>query len=136
MARTDETEVRDLYSTHAEGTDASTSAVNFYIEVAHTNVNRRLDGEGYGFSDAELQRIEALLTCHYVHSTDPTEAEGTIGDESTTFEGADIGGAGLESTRFGRRAIAASDGVLADLGKPSSSFSFGGVRHDSHGRFH
>lgn len=131
MPRTDEQEVRDLYSTHPDGTDASLSAVGFYIDVASSNVDDRLASEGYGFTADELQRIEALLACHYLHSTDPREAEGAIGDESTSFEEAGLGLSGLEATRFGRRAIAASNGVLADLGKPASSFSFFGVDHDS-----
>lgn len=132
MPRTTESEVRDLYSTHPDGTDANTNAVQFYIAEAESVVDDRLAGVT-GFDAADLRRIEALLACHFLAATDPTETEGGIGDERTTFEGADLALDGLGETRFGRRAIAASNGRLADLGRPASTFSFAGASHDSFG---
>lgn len=133
MARTDETEVRSVFSETADGTAMDGVAVSFYIEAANDVVTAHLDGKGLA-ADA-LQRIEALVACHLIAASDPTEDEGSIGDESTTFEGADLGDYGFRETRFGRRAITLdTTGTLGTVGKgEASSFTFNGADYDSQG---
>jgi len=104
MARTTETEVRDVFSAHADGTALDTAAVDFYIAAANDLVNEYLSGAG--IASNTLQRIEALLACHMLAAADPTEVQFSEGDTSGTFESPDTIPEGLGETRHGRRALA------------------------------
>lgn len=126
MSRTSESEVRDIYSAHADGTALSTSAVEFHIEGAEHVVDEYLGGENLG-TDV-LQRIEALVACHLIASGDPTEASFAEGDTQATFEAPSEIMQGLGETRFGRRALLLdSTGNLsnASAGDPSTAQFYG-----------
>jgi len=121
MPRTNEAEVRDLYSAHADGTAQDTDAVAFWIEAANEMVTNELDGESV--ADTTLQKIEALIACHGIASGDPTEKSFSEGDVKAEFEGSSVEGEGLAETRFGRRAIMLDPtGKLAQRGKPNAQF--------------
>jgi hypothetical protein len=132
MPRTTEQDVRDVYSAHAEGTALDTPGVQFHINTANQFVTDRLASD---ISDADtLRRLETLVACHFIHASDPSEAEFAEGDASATFEGANQSGTGLAETRFGRLAITVDPtGVLADEGKPSATFATYGADTDDPG---
>lgn len=126
MARTNESQVRDIFSAHAEGTALSDEAVDFWVDAANDFVTAHLDGEG--LSDSVLQRIEALVACHGIASGDPTESSFAEGDIRGEFEGSGIEREGLYETRFGRRAIMLdTTGVLSTAGKDTAEFHAYGV---------
>jgi len=126
MARTSESEVRDIYGPHPEGTALSTSAVEFHVEGANDLVSDILGGESVGGD--RLRRIEALVACHLLASGDPTEQSFREGDSRATFEGPAEIREGLPETRFGRRAILLDPtGLLAQApaGEVSKAEFFG-----------
>lgn len=104
MARTSESEVREIYGPHTDGTALSTTAVEFHIAAAASFVDTHLAGVG-GLSNDDLRRIEALVACHLIASGDPTEQSFRDGDSQATFETPSNIVEGLRETRFGRRAI-------------------------------
>lgn len=133
MARTSESEVRDIYSAHPDGTAQDADAVAFAVEAANDYVTTHLGSAGLA-ADV-MQRVEALVAAHLLTAGDPVETEFDDGVQSATFEGADLSGEGLKETRFGRRALLLdTSGTLATSGATApSSFSFHGVSHDSGG---
>lgn len=103
MARTSESEVRDIYSPHVDGTALNSTAVQFYIDAASALVDEHLGGSNV--SSGQLQRIEALLACHYLAAGDPTELSFGESDAQGEFEAPSTIPADLGETRFGRRAL-------------------------------
>lgn len=125
-----EADVRDIYL----GTSASTSAVEFWIDVAEDYVSEAYRGVAGAPTDPELDRITTLVACHFLAAQDPTEARSSIGDASHEYEGpADE--AGLAETRYGRRAMSLDPtGALEAYAKPSPEFRTFGTTYDAGGR--
>lgn len=123
MARTDVQTVRSIYSTQADGSTYDDDAISFWIDEAHDTVNDRLGDELSRVDESKLERLEALVACHYLGAGDPHEKSGGMGDQSSTFEGSSVEGEGLRETRFGRRAITADPtGRLSQAGQEPSRF--------------
>lgn len=127
--RATEDDVRDIYSTYADGTALGEDGVAFWLDAANDFITDRLGGESV--SSNTMERLEALVACHMIHASDPLEAEYTEGDGGAVFEGADQGGPGLRETRFGRMAIMLDPtAVLSAEGVPRPTFDTYGATSD------
>jgi len=102
----DPADVKAVY----DNEEASTGAIQFWIDAAEDLVADRLDADA--FEGDQLARITLLVACHNLAAQNPTEDETDVGPVSTSYEGVDepdARTAGLSETRYGRRALSLDD---------------------------
>lgn len=113
MARTTESEVRDIVETDIDN-------LTPLIESANVFVDENLQNQG--LSSSLLAEIERYIAGHLTHLSDPQEKSASIGDASFHFRGED--GMGLNQTPQGQMAVTMdSTGTLARLSKSDKSES-------------
>jgi hypothetical protein len=113
----------DARTTYAEvveiiDTTLTAAQVHAFINTANHLVTDVLADEG--LSETRLHDIEMWLAAHLLSTSDPREAEETIGPYRVKYQGkTDLG---LAGTTYGQQVMVLdTTGVLARLGKPAAS---------------